>query len=96
MSWFMDKLREPEEQIDTVPIDTTTDLPVAIGDDSDEAQLLADGTSDTALSVEQAADPIVIGQCWRANKVVAGIYFRSRQTYTVLASIFTMPSPSMM
>ena len=58
MSWFMDKLREPEEQIDTVPIDTTTDLPLAIGDDSDEAQPLADGTSDTAPSVEQAVDPL--------------------------------------
>ena len=58
MSWFMDKLREPEEHIDTVPIDTTTDLPLAIGDDSDEAQPLADETSDTAPSVEQAADPL--------------------------------------
>ena len=59
MSWFMDKLREPEGQSDTVPIDTTTDLPLAIGDDSsDEAQPLADGASDTAPSVEQAADPL--------------------------------------
>ena len=52
MSWFMDELREPEE------IDTTTDLPLAIGDDSDEAQPLADLTSDTTPSVEQAADSL--------------------------------------
>ena len=53
MSWFMDKLLAPEEQ---VPIDTTTDLPLAIGDHSDEDQPLADGTSDTAPSVEQAVE----------------------------------------
>ena len=57
MSWFMDKLRQPEEQIDT---NTTTDLPLAIGDEADEAQPLADGTSDAAPSVEQAADPLSV------------------------------------
>ena len=53
MSWFMNTLREPEEESDT-----TMDLPLAIGDDSDEAQPLADLTSDTTPSVEQAADPL--------------------------------------
>ena len=37
-----------------------------------------------------------VGHRWTdANKAVAlGVFFRSRQAYTVLATIFTMPSAS--